>query len=382
MLLDPGGGYDYNGEQRTYPDIRLIYWAGGNPFHHHQDLNRLVRAWRRPETIVVQEAWWNPLARHADIVLPVTTQLERNDLACSSRDRLIAASHQVCEPHGEARNDYWIFAALSRRLGVEATFTDRRSEEDWIRHLYDIARTRAQAAGMSLPDFDTFWRSGPVLLPEPNDQPPLFSAFRHDPDTHRLPTPSGRIEIFSQRIASFGYTDCPGHPSWLEPTEWLGAPQAARFALHLISNQPTTKLHSQYDNGSYARAAKIQGREPVRIHPQDAAARNISNGDIVRLFNERGSCFAGAIVSDEVMPGVVQLATGAWYDPEHPDKTGSVDKHGNPNVLTRDAGTSRLAQGPIAHSCLVDVERYIGTLPGISAYDPPLTIPLDSMFAR
>ena len=371
MLLHPGEAYDFNGTRRVYPDIRLIYWAGGNPFHHHQDLNRLVEAWRRPETVIVHEGWWNALARHADIVLPVTTPLERDDIACSSRDRLMAASHRVAAPEGEARDDFAIFAALADRLGVADTFTEGRDTEAWLRHLYTVARQRIAEVGLTVPDFDAFWRQGTLLLPEPEQPTVLLAEFRTDPVAHALKTPSGRIEIFSERIASFGYADCPGHPCWLEPAEWLGSPTAARYGLHLISNQPATRLHSQYDNGVHARAAKIKDREPVRMHPEDAAARGIAAGDIVRVFNDRGACLAGVVLSDGIRRGVVQLATGAWYDPVEPGVAGSLDKHGNPNVLTPDKGTSRLAQGPSAHSCLVELERFAGEPPPVTSFVPP-----------
>lgn len=371
MLLHPGESYDFNGERRSYPDIRLIYWAGGNPFHHHQDLNRLRMAWRRPEAIIVHESWWNALAKHADIVLPVTTALERNDIAASGRDRFIAASHQLVDPAGEARNDFSIFEGIATHLGLGAAFTDGRDEESWLRHLYGIGRQRAAEAGQTLPDFDTFWREGFCLLPRPEKDIPLLSGWRSDPDANRLRTPSGRIEIVSERIGSFGYSDCPAHPTWLEPDEWLGAPLAQRFPLHVISNQPATRLHSQYDSASHSRASKIKGREPVRINPADAKARGIRSGDIVRLHNDRGSCLAAAVVSDAVRPGVVQLSTGAWFDPLDPARDGSLDKHGNPNVLTRDRGTSRLAQAPSAQSCLAEMERFDGPVPEVTAFDPP-----------
>ena len=114
-----------------------------------------------------------------------------------------------------------------------------------------------------------------------------------DPKAFPLGTPSGKIEIYSERIASFGYDDCPGHPVWQEPAEWLGSPAAARYPLHLISNQPHTKLHSQYDHGAVSLASKIRGREPIAMHPDDAAARGLTAGDIVRVFNGRGACLAG-----------------------------------------------------------------------------------------
>ena len=112
-LLNPGERYDYDGKSATYPDIRLVYWAGGNPFHHHQDLNRLRRAWQRPETIIVHEPWWTATARHADIVLPATTSLERNDIGGAPRDRFVIAMHKAIDPVGEARNDFDIFRDLA-----------------------------------------------------------------------------------------------------------------------------------------------------------------------------------------------------------------------------------------------------------------------------
>jgi biotin/methionine sulfoxide reductase len=112
------------------------------------------------------------------------------------------------------------------------------------------------------------------------------------------------------------------------------------------------------------------------MHPQDAAARGLRDGDIVRIFNERGACRVGLILSEGIRPGVIQLATGAWYDPEPAGGGASMDKHGNPNMLTIDKGTSKLAQGPIAHTALVEVERFTGELPPITVHQAPATVPL------
>ena len=371
LLLHPGSAYDFDGRRRTYPRIELVYWAGGNPFHHHQDLNRLLRAWRRPRLVVVHESFWTATARHADVVLPATVTMERNDIACSARDNLIAPSHRVVAPWGEARDDHDIFAGLARRLGVGAAFTEGLDEEGWLRRLYGEARERVAAAGHALPAFEAFWRGGPVVLPEPAPGPPLLSRFVRDPAAHPLATPSGRIEIFSARVAGYGYPDCPGHPAWLEPQEWLGSPLARRFGLHLVSNAPATKLHSQYDHGELSRQDKVRGREPLRMHPQDAQARGLAEGDIVRVFNERGACLAGLRLSTDLRPGVVQMATGAWYDPLDPAEDGTLDKHGNPNMVTLDIGTSRLAQATAALTCLVEVERHAGELPPLGCHEPP-----------
>jgi len=372
MFEQPGREYDFDGERRVYPDARLVYWAGGNPFHHHQDLNRLAKAFRRPETVVLHEPYWTATARHADILLPTTTTLERNDICAGKRDSYWLAMHKAVEPVGAARDDYTIFAGLAKRLGFAEEFTRGRNDLAWLRVMYDGAAEQAAARGVNLPGFDEFWRSGELKLPTAAEPYDFLADFRLDPQGRPLQTPSGKIELYSERIAGFGYDDCPGHPAWLVPSEWLGdvdeASGASAYPLHLISNQPRTRLHGQNDPAGPSMAGKIRGREPIWLHPSDAAPRGIRAGEIVRVFNARGQALAGAVLTEKVMPGVVQLATGAWYDPVKP---GGLDKHGNPNVLTLDKGTSKLAQGPIAHTALVQVERYRGNLPPITAFGPP-----------
>jgi len=155
---------------------------------------------------------------------------------------------------------------------------------------------------------------------------------------------------------------------WQAPGEWLGADGARKFPLHLLSSQPRTRLHGQYDHGEVSQQSKIAGREPILLNTSDAAARDIEAGDVVRVFNDRGAFLAGVALSDGIRPGVAQIATGAWYDP---DERG-LDKHGNPNVVTPDVGASRLSQGCAAQSALVQIERYDGPLPPVTAFEPPL----------
>lgn len=371
MLLNPGAPFSYNGRALSYPDIRMVWWAGGNPFHHQQDLNKLIAAWRRPETVIVQDAWWTATARHADIVLPCTTSLERNDLGIAKGEPLLIAMKRLAAPFGQVRSDYDILSDIAGHLGLEEAFTEGRDEMGWVRHLYDGAQDQAAAKGVTLPDFDAFWAEGIARFTSDREGKPLFHAFRADPEANPLMTPSGRIEIFSETVAGFGYDDCPGHPVWFAPREWLGAEGRGQDSLHLISNQPVTRLHGQMDNGAVSRASKIIGREPAAFNPADAAARGITEGALVRLFNDRGACLVGAVISEDVAPGVVQLATGAWFNPEEPGRIGALDLHGNPNVLTRDAGTSQLAQGPIAHSALVRAEAVTTPQKPVTAFDPP-----------
>ncbi|MFZ3118253.1 MAG: molybdopterin-dependent oxidoreductase [Variovorax sp.] len=367
MLLNPGQPFDYNGQRLVYPHIRLAYWAGGNPFHHHQDLNRLAAAFRTLDTFVVHEVAWTATARHADIVLPCTMTLEREDIGATPTDPLVVAMHRIAEPHGLARDDYDIFCDLAGRLdGLEA-FSEGRSSREWLAHLYERTRNGLEALGAEAPSFEDFWQRGEITLPQRDDDGGVLRALRNDPVVHALKTPSGKVQISSPTVAAFGYADCPGHPAWLPPAY---AP-TVEHPLWLVANQPSTRLHSQLDFGGHSQASKRQGREVCTLHPAAASARGIAQGDIVRLFNEIGACLASAHLSANMREDVVQLPTGAWYDPV-PDAGGRMMcAHGNPNVLTRDIGTSSLAQGCAGQLTTVQIERYDGPLPPIRAFDPP-----------
>lgn len=371
MLLDPGARFTYNGRSLQYPRIELIYWAGGNPFHHHQDLHRLARAWTRPRTIVVHEQFWNAHARMADIVLPATSNLERNDIGHATRDAFLVAMKAIAPAPGVARDDYAIFCDLSRRLGTHSVFSEGRDERAWLNHLYEESSKAMAAQGVELPSFEEFWDAGGVRLPA-NDRPVRqLDLFRQDPLKHPLATPSGRIELFSERLDGFGSSGCLGHPAWFEPAEWLGSPRSRRYPLHLLSDQPWTKLHSQLDHSALSRSSKVAGREPVRLHPDDARQRGVVAGDVVRIFNDRGACLAGVVLDDGLLPGVVRLSTGAWWDPDCPGDPTSLDVHGNPNTLTRDAGSSELGQGCTAQTCLVQLEKYHAEPPPLRINRPP-----------
>jgi biotin/methionine sulfoxide reductase len=269
-------------------------------------------------------------------------------------------------PTGEARDDYAIFTALAARLGAEAGFTEGRSAQAWLEHMYEQCRTRGAAMGVELPEFAAFWEQGVVDL-SPHAKPVvMLEAFRADPGAHPLNTESGLIVLGSDRIAGFNLADCPGHATWLAPTEWLGT--AAEYPLHLLSDQPARRLHSQLDASPHSIAGKVAGREPVYLNPSDAAARNIADGDLVEVFNSRGRTLAGAIISQALMPGVARLATGAWFD--HDWQTG-LEKHGNPNTLTRDHPASSLSQGCTAQTCLVEIRRTDGPAPAVTAHRRP-----------
>jgi len=374
MLLNPGGTYRYNGEERTYPDIKLVYWTGGNPFHHHQDLLKLERAWTRPETVIVNDHSWTATARRADIVLPSTVALEREDIMINRRDPSLIFMSKVLEPMGEARDDHAIFAGLAERLGVGEAFTEGRGVDGWMRWLWAGCQSVAQAEGFALPDFETFREEGRFTIPDEDETRVLFGDFVADPQANPLPSESGKLTLFNERIAAMGLDDCPGHPAWMPPAEWTV--NAIGGALHLISQQPDTRLHSQLDNGDEAAAAKLHGREVCRMHPETAAARGLSEGCVVLLYNKRGGCLTGLRLDEAMRRDVVVLPTGAWADLQDTAQ-GRICVHGNPNAVTLDKGTSALAQGNISHTTLVWAEKWTDPLPDVRALDAPPLVARD-----
>jgi biotin/methionine sulfoxide reductase len=249
MLLNPGAPFTYQGQTRNYPHARLVYWAGGNPYHHHQDLNRLSEAWTRPETIIVQDPMFTATAQRADIVLPANTSIERNDIAGNKRSDFILAMHRAIDPVGESKSDFDIFDAIAGKLGAGERFNEERDEMGWLRHLYGISRDdAARRLGFDMPDFDTFWEQGYARCPVKAEHTYL-AEFRDYPEEYALDTESGRIVLGSETLAKLDYADCRAHPAWIEPAEWLGsAGKTGRF--HLISHQPVGRLHSQLETAA------------------------------------------------------------------------------------------------------------------------------------
>ncbi len=317
-------------------DIRLVYVSGNNLLNQQANTNKGCQALLRPETIVVHEQFLTPTARYADIVLPVTTHLEREDIATIwHMGHSAIYMNQVIEPMYECRSDLEIFTELARRLGV-AEFNGR-SDREWL---------RAFAAEGGIPDFDRFREQGVYHFPQ--SQPHI--AFREqisDPERHPFPTPSGKIEIYSERLAKLRRPEVPPVPQYIAP--WEGRGQSKEYPLQLVSPHGKTTALSTYANIPW-----VQEVEPHRlwINPLDAVARGIAEGDMVRVYNGRGATLVPAWLTQRIMPGVVSLNHGHWFDPgdDGTDQAGSV------NVLTLDRGTI-VGDGATYHSCLVEVAR-------------------------
>ncbi len=371
-LENPKKTYQHNGQTYTFPDIKMVWWAGGANFTHHQDTNRLINAWQKPELIVISEIHWTAAAKHADIVLPITTSFERNDMVCDNRKRLIPMQ-QAIKPQYEARNDFDVFADLADLLMKNGRhiFTEGKTELQWLASLYDKAISQFNDND-KLPSFEQFWQRNDILsVPYSSPQPVhiRYADFRHDPQQYALKTPSGKIEIYSETIAQFNLPDCAPHPTWYEATLWKENDNSGKLcdSLLLISPHSAYRLHSQFNYASLREQYAIADREPALIHPKDAQKYNINTGDLVRCYNARGQILAGAIVTEGIKQGVICVRQGGWPDLDDD----GLCKQGGVNVLTNDIPSSRLSNACAANSSLVWIEKYQGKAPEVTAFDPP-----------
>ncbi|MDF1872848.1 trimethylamine-N-oxide reductase TorA [Vannielia sp.] len=373
MLENPGGEFDFNGTRATYPEVKMVYWVGGNPFSHHQDRNRMVKAWQKLETVIVQDFQWTATARFADIVLPATTSYERNDIEHIGDYSLkaILGMKKIVDPVFESRTDFDIFTDIATRLGAGEAFTEGKDEMAWIKGFYEDAAKQGPAKGVEVPKFDDFWDAGVVVfeVPESASQFVRYADYRDDPLLEPLGTPTGKIEIFSRNIEKMGYDDCGPHPTWMEPIERLGGNEP--YPLHIDSGHPNNRLHSQLCGTKIREGYAVAGREPCVINTADAEARGIADGDVVRVFNDRGQVLAGAVVSDDIRPSVIRMYEGGWYDPVNAGEPGSLDAYGDVNCLTVPISTSKLAQANCGHTGLADVEKFTGDLPAVNVFEAP-----------
>ncbi|WP_318523287.1 molybdopterin guanine dinucleotide-containing S/N-oxide reductase [Photobacterium leiognathi] len=372
-LENPGQAYQHNGHEKVFPEIKMIWWAGGANFTHHQDTNRLINAWQKPELIVISEPYWTAAAKHADIVLPITTSFERNDLTMTGdySNQHLVPMKQVVEPQFEARNDFDVFADMAERLkaGGRGVYTENKTEMEWLNGFYKEAQAIGRQNRVAMPNFSYFWKQNQLLEMKYNAQNAKFvryQAFRENPIMNPLGTPSGKIEIFSKTIEGYKYADCPPHPTWLAPTEWVG--NAKDGELQLMTSHAAHRLHSQLNYAELRKEYAIADREPISIHPEDAKQRGIKQGDLVRAYNHRGQVLVGAYITDGIKKGSVCIHEGAWPDL---DPVTGICKNGGCNVLTGDIPTSRLANGCAGNSSVVKIEKYTGPVLPLTAFDEP-----------
>ncbi|MCG6219007.1 trimethylamine-N-oxide reductase TorA [Vibrio furnissii] len=374
-ILEPGKKINHNGNTVTLPGFKMMVISGNNPWHHHQDRNKMKRAFQKLETVVTIDFNWTATCRFSDIVLPACTQWERNDIDSygSYSGKGLIAMHRLVDPMFQSRTDFEIMTELTRRFGRHEEFTRGMDEMEWVRSLYNDCK-KANEGKFDMPEFDEFWEQSVLEFGE--GKPWVRHAdFRKDPEINALGTPSGFIEITSRKIGRYGYEHCQEHPMWFEKTERShGGPGSDKYPFWLQSCHPDKRLHSQMCESEAFRATyAVQGREPVYINPMDAKAKGIKAGDLVRVFNGRGQLLAGAVLSDSYPRGVIRIEEGAWYGPLS-EKEGAICTYGDPNTLTLDLGTSELAQATSANTCIVDFEKFTGKVPPVTSFGGPIEV--------
>ncbi|MBL4258973.1 trimethylamine-N-oxide reductase TorA [Vibrio fluvialis] len=374
-ILEPGKKINHNGNTVTLPGFKMMVISGNNPWHHHQDRNKMKRAFQKLETVVTIDFNWTATCRFSDIVLPACTQWERNDIDSygSYSGKGLIAMHRLVDPMFQSRTDFEIMTELTRRFGRHEEFTRGMDEMEWVRSLYNDCK-KANEGKFEMPEFDEFWEQSVLEFGE--GKPWVRHAdFRKDPEINALGTPSGFIEITSRKIGRYGYEHCQEHPMWFEKTERShGGPGSDKYPFWLQSCHPDKRLHSQMCESEAFRATyAVQGREPVYMNPMDAKAKGIKEGDLVRVFNGRGQLLAGAVLSDSYPRGVIRIEEGAWYGPLS-EKEGAICTYGDPNTLTLDLGTSELAQATSANTCIVDFEKFTGKVPPVTSFGGPIEV--------
>jgi anaerobic dimethyl sulfoxide reductase subunit A len=306
------------GKAGGYPaDIKLIYSTGGDLFNQAPNVNKMVRSLEEVEFLVAQDHFLTPTARYADIVLPATTFWERNDVHTpwAGAGHYAIFMQQAIAPVGECRNDIDIFADLASRVGING-YNDE-TELAWLREL-----TRE-----AVDDFDAFAANGLARFAPPPDAVAFAREIR-DPERHPFTTPSGKIEIYSMALAAnpdpYGLGPIAPIPTWVPPFR-----EDSRYPLKLLTPKSRARTHSIHSNQPLL--GRVD-RDDVWLHPRDAHARGIRDGELVRVFNARGAVELPARVTDRIALGAVSIKEGAWFTPD----AAGTDVRGCANVLTDD----------------------------------------------
>jgi trimethylamine-N-oxide reductase (cytochrome c) len=350
------------------PEIHMIWTDSPSWVTCWNDTNDFVRALRDPkiEFVLAQHPWFENDCQLADLVLPSLTIMECDDIGVqtmSGQAVVVTLEPRAIEPLGESKSDYEIVCAIAEKFGLLKEYTEGKSIEDWIKIGYE---TSGVAKDIS---WNELQQKGYYVVPKAakwQEQKAGLYNFYTDPDKNPLSTPSGKIEFYSARLAaSFPEdTERPPVPHYISEgeshQESLTSARAEKYPLLVVSNHPRWRVHSQHDDMTWLReihTCKVKGPdgylyEPVWLNPVDANARQIKDGNVVKIFNERGALLAGAWVTERIRPGVVYIDHGARWDPIIP---GELDRGGDINTITPHKTTSKNAAGMVASGFLVEV---------------------------
>lgn len=331
-------------------NIRILFSLAGNYLaNQNPDLHQAVRVLEdesKIQFIVASDLFMTPSAKYADLLLPETSFMERWNIGETwGTASYLILSEKLIEPEFERRSDYDWLREVAAKLGIENEFSQGRDEKAWIEHIWE--QTRLAMSDENLPDFATLQKTRQHLF-----KSAPFVAFEdniRDPDNHPFPTPSGKIEIFSKRLYDMQHPEIPALSHYVPAHEGPEDALAKDFPLQLI----TWKGKNRANSTQYANPWLIEvQQQKLWINPQDAQKRGITHGDMVRINNSRGICEIPAEVTPRIIPGVVAMQAGAWWQP---DENG-IDKGGCANVLSS-ARITALAKGNSHQTMLVEVAK-------------------------
>ena len=330
------------GKAGGYPaDYKMLYTVTCSWPNQYQNINKLVNALKSKslEFVLVYEQFMTPAAKFADIILPTSTSVERNDFSTGTAMGYYTFMNKCIDSVGESMSHLEICTALAERLGVKEEFTEGKTEDEWLKQLVDGIP--------QVTDYEAFKKAGSYKIQ--HEEPYIaFQKQIEDPKNNPFLTPSGKIEIYCQRIADMNIPDLPAIPKYIETWESINDPLAKKYPLQLVTSHNWRRAHTQYDNLPWLRELETHR---LGMSPVDAQARGIKTGDMVKVFNDRGITVMPANLVETLMPGVVDMPQGTWYDP---DENG-IDRGGSCNVLTRDEHSPGGAY--ITNTCLVQVEK-------------------------
>lgn len=331
------------GRQGGYPsDIKLMWSMCNNYLNQTGNSNKAARALKKLEFFCVNELFMTPQARYADLLLPVTTAAERSDLTRPwPSGPYFTFMNQALEPIGECKSDFEIVNELADRLGFKDF--NPHTDEEWLKMLVE----RNPEYQQHIIGYDQFRKDGihRVKLKEP------IVAFKEqieDIESNPFPTPSGKIEIYSQRVADLNKLDSPPMPKYMKTPEDRFDPLIAKYPLQLITPHPRNRVHSELYLVPWLREVEAHR---AWISPADADPRGIEDGDEIYVFNDRGRVAITAWVTERIIPGVVCIFEGAWYSPDDQ----GVDRGACANTLTRDAYSGGGAV--VMNTSLVQIEK-------------------------
>jgi len=349
------------GKEKLDVPIKMMFnYAGNTITNQHSNINRtheILQDESKCEFIVVWDTFLTDSAKYADVLLPDLMPQEQpsfvsNDYAGNMG--FIIMGEPATEPKFERKTLYSCLTGLAEVMGQKDEFTEGLDEAGWLKRCYEAACE----IDAELPAYDEMLAMGVYRRKDPDGHQVALKAFRDDPVANPLKTPSGKIEIYSEQLAEIAATwELPEGdiidplPVYAPAVEGWDDPLRETYPLQMPGYHYKARAHSSY---GCIDVLKRHNPQELWINPADAAERGIADGDLVHVFNDRGTVEIPAKVTPRIMPGVVSMGQGAWHNA---DMFGDqVDRGGCINTLTSLRPTP-LAKANPQHTNLVEVKK-------------------------